>query len=612
MTRDSHQLKIVIVGHVDHGKSTLVGRLLHDTGSLPEGKLEAIKAMSERRGMPFEWAFLMDAIQAERDQGITIDTTQICFQTAKRPYVIIDAPGHKEFLKNMVTGAASAEAALLLIDAHEGVQEQSRRHGYLLHLLGVDAGGGAGQQDGPGRLLGRPVRRGRRGVPRLPRGPRRDARLHRPDLRPRGRQHGRAQPAHALVPGPDRAGGAGRLRATRSRRPSRPLRLPVQDVYKFDQRRIIAGRVESGTLKVGDEVVFSPSNKTARIKTIEAWHVPEAPEAAEAGQSRRRHADRADLRRARRGDEPPRAGADREQRVQGAAVLARPPAARRRQHLHAQARHARGAGHGRGDRARHRHLGPVLEARRADRAQRGRRGGAAHQAPAGAGRAPAEPDHRPLRPGRGLPAGRRRHRLDGGLPGPAQPGHGPLDQHHRGRPRRDPRGARGRATATRAACSGSPASRAPASRPWRWRSSASCSPRATTSTCSTATTSAPASTPTSASRPRTGPRTSAASARSRRCSPTPASSSSRAFISPYRSDRERARAAAKDAFPRGLRQGLARGLRGRATRRASTGAPAAGEIPEFTGISSPYEAPELPQLAGADRRAAARGLPGAA
>ena len=74
------KLKIVIVGHVDHGKSTLVGRLFHDTGSLPDGKLETIKAVCERRGMPFEWAFLMDALQAERDQGITIDTTQIWFR----------------------------------------------------------------------------------------------------------------------------------------------------------------------------------------------------------------------------------------------------------------------------------------------------------------------------------------------------------------------------------------------------------------------------------------------------------------------------------------------------------------------------------------------------
>src|SRR5882724_4450536 len=114
------QLRIVIVGHVDHGKSTLVGRLIHDTGALPEGKLEAIRAMSERRGMPFEWAFLMDALQAERDQGITIDTTQIRFRTAARDYVLIDAPGHKEFLKNMVTGAASADAAVVVVDAQEG------------------------------------------------------------------------------------------------------------------------------------------------------------------------------------------------------------------------------------------------------------------------------------------------------------------------------------------------------------------------------------------------------------------------------------------------------------------------------------------------------------
>src|SRR6476469_10635998 len=133
----TEQLKIVIVGHVDHGKSTFVGRLIHDTGSLPEGKLEQLQRIAERRGVPFEWANLMDGLQAERDQNITIDTAQIWFQTKKRQYVIIDAPGHKEFLKNMITGAANAEADLLLIDASEGIQEQSRRHGYLLNLLGI-------------------------------------------------------------------------------------------------------------------------------------------------------------------------------------------------------------------------------------------------------------------------------------------------------------------------------------------------------------------------------------------------------------------------------------------------------------------------------------------
>src|SRR3546814_9590150 len=93
--------------------------------------------MCGRRGMPFEWAFRMDAFQSERDQGITIDTAQIWFKTKKRDYVIIDAPGHREFIKNMITGAASAEAAVLLIDAGHGVQQQSRLHGFLLHLLGI-------------------------------------------------------------------------------------------------------------------------------------------------------------------------------------------------------------------------------------------------------------------------------------------------------------------------------------------------------------------------------------------------------------------------------------------------------------------------------------------
>ena len=107
-------------------------------GALPDGKVEAIRAMCARRGMRCEWACVMDAFQAERDQAVTIDSSQTWFHTEKRGYVIIDAPGHKEFVKNMVTGAASADAALLVVDAGEGVCEQSCRHGYLLHLLGIE------------------------------------------------------------------------------------------------------------------------------------------------------------------------------------------------------------------------------------------------------------------------------------------------------------------------------------------------------------------------------------------------------------------------------------------------------------------------------------------
>src|SRR5712691_10599985 len=130
-------VRIVIVGHVDHGKSTLIGRLLYETGSLPDGKFESLKAVSARRGMPFEWSFLLDALQTERDQGITLDTSQVRFRTPSRDIVLIDAPGHAEFLRNMITGASQADAALLIVDAAEGVRDQTRRHAYLLHLLGI-------------------------------------------------------------------------------------------------------------------------------------------------------------------------------------------------------------------------------------------------------------------------------------------------------------------------------------------------------------------------------------------------------------------------------------------------------------------------------------------
>src|SRR6184192_4468711 len=130
-------LRVVFVGHVDHGKSTLIGRILHDTGSLPEGKVEEIKKACAAEGMGFEFAFLLDALLKEQKQNVTIDTTEIPFRTPRRQYAIIDAPGHKEFLKNMITGASRADAAVLVIAASEGVREQSRRHAYLLSLLGI-------------------------------------------------------------------------------------------------------------------------------------------------------------------------------------------------------------------------------------------------------------------------------------------------------------------------------------------------------------------------------------------------------------------------------------------------------------------------------------------
>jgi bifunctional enzyme CysN/CysC len=267
------QLKIVIVGHVDHGKSTFVGRLFHDTGSLPEGKLEQLQKIAERRGVPFEWANLMDALQSERDQNITIDTAQIWFHTPKRQYVIIDAPGHKEFLKNMVTGAANAEAALLLIDAHEGVQENSRRHGYLLNLLGI-------------RQIAVLVNK-------MDLEDYSETRFQSLETEYRAWLKSIGVEAKLFVPIAARHGD--NIAALSSNMPwwrgptvvqaldafhvseppsGQPLRFPIQDVYRFDERRILAGRVEAGSIKVGDRLVFSPTNKVSTVRSIERWNAP--------------------------------------------------------------------------------------------------------------------------------------------------------------------------------------------------------------------------------------------------------------------------------------------------------------------------------------------------
>jgi len=277
------QLKIVIVGHVDHGKSTLVGRLFADTGSLPEGRLEQLQASARRRGMPFEWASLTDALQSERDQNVTIDTTQIWFATPRRRYVIIDAPGHEEFIKNMVTGAAQAEAALVLIDAHEGVQENSRRHGYLLELLGIrQVVVAVNKMD----LVNHSSERFKAIVAEYQEFLRTlglTALEYVPISATNGDHIAKRSEAMSWYKGPTVLECLDRFESA-APPVNQPLRFPVQDVYRFDKRRILAGRVESGTLKVGDRLLFSPMNKVSTVKSIERWSAP-ARDHATAGES---------------------------------------------------------------------------------------------------------------------------------------------------------------------------------------------------------------------------------------------------------------------------------------------------------------------------------------
>jgi bifunctional enzyme CysN/CysC len=266
------QVRIVIVGHVDHGKSTLVGRLLHETGSLPEGKLDMLKAVSARRGMPFEWSFLLDALQTERDQGITIDTTQIRFRTNSRDVVLIDAPGHAEFLRNMITGASQADGAVLIIDALEGVRDQTRRHVYLLHLLGIkQVAVVVNKMDRVDYGAGRFTEIADEIASHL-------AAL---GLAPMAVIPISAREGDGVAERTERIGwykGPTVVEALDALEPARPLealalRLPVQAIYKFDDRRIVAGRIESGTLAAGDEIVIMPAGKIAKIRSVEGWPV---------------------------------------------------------------------------------------------------------------------------------------------------------------------------------------------------------------------------------------------------------------------------------------------------------------------------------------------------
>ena len=266
------RIHLVIGGHVDHGKSTVIGRLLADAGALPQGKLEQVREQCARTSRPFEYAFLLDALKDEQAQGITIDAARVFFRQGDREYVILDAPGHIEFLRNMITGASHAEAGLLVIDAGEGIQENSRRHGYMMALLGirqlavvVNKMDLVGYRQQPFQKLVGDYARFLEEIGVEPMAFIPVAAREGDNIASKGKQL-------------DWYDGPTVLEMLRRFEPEppqidRPFRMPVQDVYKFteqgDDRRIVAGTVDAGSITIGDEVVFYPSGKKSRVKSIE-------------------------------------------------------------------------------------------------------------------------------------------------------------------------------------------------------------------------------------------------------------------------------------------------------------------------------------------------------
>ena len=262
------QLRFVIVGHVDHGKSTLIGRLLYDTASLPEGKMEEIERVSNGLGRPLEFGFICDNLEEERALAQTIDTTQTFFKAAKRRYVIIDAPGHKELLKNMLTGASQADAAVLIVDAKEGIKEQTRRHAYLLGMLGI---GQVIVVMNKMDLVGFDRKRFLNIKMELL-----DF-LKRVGIRPmavipisamQGDNVAKRSSRMPWYKGPRVIDCLGRFKALGQGLGS-AFRIPIQDTYQIDRKRIHVGRVSVGVVGKGDLLVFQPSGKTAKVANIE-------------------------------------------------------------------------------------------------------------------------------------------------------------------------------------------------------------------------------------------------------------------------------------------------------------------------------------------------------
>ncbi len=280
-------LNIVFIGHVDHGKSTTVGRLLLDTGYIRQEEIDKYRAEAESKGKAtFEFAWVMDDLKEERERGVTIDIAHRRFDTQKYYFTIIDAPGHRDFVKNMITGTSQADGAVLVCSAAEGIQDQTREHVYLSKTLGVsqlicainkmDRQEVAYKEskfteikDELTKLLKSVGYKVDTQVVFVPISAFKDDNIN------------KASPNMPWFKGPTLLQALDNM-VVPSKPTDKPLRLPVQDVYTITGIGTVpVGRVETGKLKVGDKIIFMPGGKTGEVKSIEMHH--EAVQEAQPG-----------------------------------------------------------------------------------------------------------------------------------------------------------------------------------------------------------------------------------------------------------------------------------------------------------------------------------------
>ncbi len=268
-------LNLVFIGHVDHGKSTTVGRILYDTGNIDPHELENLKKLAEQMGKAtFEFAFVMDQVKEERERGLTIDVAHKRFDTDKYCFTIIDAPGHRDFVKNMITGTSQADAAVLVCSAKEGVQAQTKEHAFLAKVLGIqqlivavnkmDAVGydRVKFEDTKTTLSGLLKNIGFK-VENIP---------FVPISAYEGANIAKKSDKTPWYTGLSLVDTFNELKVP-AKPTDKPLRLPVQDVFTITGHGTVpVGRVETGKLKVGELVVFMPSGAKGEVKKIEMHH----------------------------------------------------------------------------------------------------------------------------------------------------------------------------------------------------------------------------------------------------------------------------------------------------------------------------------------------------
>jgi elongation factor 1-alpha len=275
MATEKPHMNLIFIGHVDHGKSTTVGRLLYDTGAMSEQDMKKLKEEAAKYNKPtFEFAFAMDELKEERERGITIDIAHKDFKTAKYYFTIIDAPGHKDFVKNMITGASQADAAVLVCGANEGMQQQTREHAQLAKILGISqliVGINKIDMINYDRVKFEDLKLqlttflktigfNTDKVPIIPYSAMFDDNV---------KVNSEKTPWYT---GPTLLGALDLL--TPPAKPTdKPLRLPIQDVFGVSGFGTVpVGRVETGVMKPGDAIIIMPSGVKTDVKSIEMHH----------------------------------------------------------------------------------------------------------------------------------------------------------------------------------------------------------------------------------------------------------------------------------------------------------------------------------------------------